>query len=189
MSREQALAQLKASENIFPRERGLSMEKSINRFNSLDLQRTRMDSAQPMLRPLYVLQYPDPLVLKGAWSIYQPGVPLNVPGAVYGGIGGFITLALARLGLGWNRKRRRKKADRAIGVNTDIMGPVVAAKPLEELEHSNQDELVPGLLASAVETANAPNTLIPSLLEPISLDEGARGEIDPHGNIISEKNR
>ncbi|MCB0486639.1 MAG: DUF2937 family protein, partial [Flavobacteriaceae bacterium] len=57
-------------------------------------------------------------VVSDAWDIFEPAVPLNVPGAIYGGAGALLFLLLARFGVGTARYRRRRRNDRKLGLES-----------------------------------------------------------------------
>ena len=53
-------------------------------------------------------------IIRNAWEIFQPAIPLNSAGALYGGSGAFIAWLLARTGITGVRKRRRRRSDEAL---------------------------------------------------------------------------
>ncbi|MCB1465490.1 MAG: DUF2937 family protein [Nitratireductor sp.] len=116
MTREQALEQMQAAGERFTRDRGASMARTVERYDTLSGQQMAMETAQPIARPLLVLRNPDPRVIEGAWGIYEPALPLNLPGALYGGTGALLFAMLARFGVQTVRYRRRRRNDRMIGV-------------------------------------------------------------------------
>ena len=83
MTREQALEQMQAAGERFTRDRGASMARTVERYDTLSGQQMAMETAQPIARPLLVLRNPDPRVIEGAWGIYEPALPLNLPGAFF----------------------------------------------------------------------------------------------------------
>lgn len=125
LDRDQAIEQMRRSAERFPRDRGESMARTIDRYEALLAQRQAMDAAHPLTRPLFVLRYPDPQIMQGAWSDFEPAVPLTTSGAVYGGIGGLIAALLARFGIGTGRMARRRRADRRLARSAE-QGATVA---------------------------------------------------------------
>lgn len=116
LTRDDALRKLKNSSEQFVQDRGNSMGKTINRFTKLEIQQSKLDSTNGYMQPIYVLQNPDLEIIKGVWSIYQPAIPLNKEGAVYGGIGGLFAMLLAQLGIGgWRRTRKQAKKNAVLG--------------------------------------------------------------------------
>lgn len=107
LSSKQALDQLTGADAQFSRDRGESMTRTIGRFETLSTQQIWLENSHPFTRPLLVLKSPDSVLINRAWEIYEPAVPLNMPGAVYGGIGALLALLLARLGIGGARRMRR----------------------------------------------------------------------------------
>lgn len=125
LTRNDALKKLQGSSEQFVQDRGNSMAKTIGRFTNLETQQTKMDAANSYMQPLHVLQNPDLELVKGAWSIYQPAIPLNKQGAVYGGIGAFLAMLLAQLGIvGWRRLFSGKSREQT---NT-VLGKRAASK-------------------------------------------------------------
>jgi Protein of unknown function (DUF2937) len=116
LTRRQALDEMQGSPTRFARDRGASMERTIRRFEALFEQRRLLDQSAPIARPLFVLRNPDSEIANGAWQDFEPAVPLNVPGAVYGGLGALIALLLARLAIGAKRQLRRSGDDGRIRV-------------------------------------------------------------------------
>ena len=114
MSRKEALVQLTNSTEKFPHERGLSMTKTIMRWQRLMQQQSKIEAASPILRPFVVLKGADSQIMRNAWQIYQPAVPLNATGVIYGGVGAFIAMLLARLGLVTVSRAQRRRSDREL---------------------------------------------------------------------------
>ena len=114
MSRNEALSALVGSSEKFVHERGLSMERTVERFSRLKKQQQSIENANPFLRPLVVMKSPDTQIFLNAWEIFQPAIPLNSAGALYGGSGAFIAWLLARTGIAGVRKRRRRRSDVAL---------------------------------------------------------------------------
>lgn len=104
LTRDDALKKLQGSTEQFVQNRGNSMAKTIGRFTKLETQQTKLNSANSFMQPVYVLQNPDTELVKGAWSIYQPAMPLNKEGALWGGVGALLAMLLARLGISGLRR-------------------------------------------------------------------------------------
>ena len=116
LTRKDALSKLKNSTEQFVQDRGSSMGKTIDRFTKLGIQQSKLNIANGYMKPIYVFQNPDLEIVKGAWSIYQPAIPLNKEGAVYGGLGGVFAMLLAQLGIGgWRRTRKQAKKNAVLG--------------------------------------------------------------------------
>ncbi len=129
MNREEALQSMQTSEEQFSNDRALSVSRSIQRFENLGHQKFLMDAAHQLTRPLFVLQNPDPKLLKGAWADFEPAVPLNSAGGVYGGVGALFFALLARFGIGRWRKRRQAKRDKALddAIEVRVVEPETAS--------------------------------------------------------------
>lgn len=115
LSRDQALDRLKSSNEQFAQDRGQSMSGTIDRYQRLDEQMGWLEKSHPFTRPLLVLKNPDGQLVSHAWEIFEPAVPLNAPGALYGGLGALLAIILARLGISGGRRvvKRNKKEDAA----------------------------------------------------------------------------
>lgn len=112
MTREEALISMKRSADRFSRDRGFSMEETLERFEGLAVQQTKLEKAPPVLRPVEVLQNPDPKVIGEAWRIFEPAVPLTLAGMVWGLLGALFLGGLAAMGAGMLRPaEKRAKSD------------------------------------------------------------------------------
>ena len=129
MSRQQALDSMLASETQFSVDRAKSVGRSIERFEKLDQQKSQMDAAHQLTRPLFVLRNPDMKLIEGVWADYKPAVPLTTSGGVYGGIGALLFALFARLGIGSWRKRRQAKRDRALDEAINVRVRHAAPEP------------------------------------------------------------
>ena len=114
MSREEALQFMQASGEQFSVDRAESVSGSIKRFEKLDHQKSLMDAAHQLTRPLFVVQNPDMKLIRGAWKDFEPAIPLTSAGGMYGGLGALLFALMARFGIGRWRKRRQKKRDKAL---------------------------------------------------------------------------
>ena len=103
LTRDEALDQMTGSPTKFARDRGTSMNRTITRYYLLARQREEMEKADPLLRPLFMLQTPDAALMEGAWGDFKPALPVTTPGAVYGGAGALVALIIARLLVGAGR--------------------------------------------------------------------------------------
>lgn len=103
LTREDALDQLLGSPTKFARDRGASMNRTITRYYLLARQKAEMERADPFIKPLFMLQTPDANLLEGTWQDFRPGLQITSTGAVYGGIGALIGIAIARLAIGMLR--------------------------------------------------------------------------------------
>ncbi len=124
LSRNEALDQLVNSQEKFAQDRGNSMTRTITRFERLDEQRGLLENSHPLTRPLFVLKYPDQQLLNGAWEIFEPAVPLTSSGALYGGLGAFLAVLLARIGIGGGRAVRRRKRDKVLAGNVEEVAAI-----------------------------------------------------------------
>lgn len=114
MDRTQALEQMLRSNEQFPKDRGASMNRTMTRYSALAEQKTAMDNAHPVTRPLFVLRYPDTQIIENAWEDFEPALPFTIAGLVYGGIGALIAAMFARMGIGSTRVIRKRRADRKL---------------------------------------------------------------------------
>jgi hypothetical protein len=109
MTRDEAIESLKRSAEQFPRDRGNSMERTVSRFENLTEQQARMESASPLTQAAYLFANPDRKLVSETWQVFEPAVPLNAPGAIWGGLGLLLAGLLARLPVGAARRMRRRR--------------------------------------------------------------------------------
>ena len=106
LTRQQALDEMQGSPTRFARDRGISMDRTIRRFENLSEQRRLMGQTLPLARPLFILRNPDSEIANRAWQDFEPAVPLNGPGVVYGGLGALIALLFTRFVIAAGRRLR-----------------------------------------------------------------------------------
>lgn len=190
LTREDALGKLQNSKEQFVQDRGNSMGKTIMRFTVLDLQQQNMSSSNSLLQPLYLAQNPDLELVQGAWSMFKPAVPLNKDGAVYAGIGGLLAMLLARLGIGWQRKRKLKEQGLVLGTRAITKSDKVL---VAQVESSNFDDFeLSELELLETETNSADFADAQPLLEAVKGDHANAmqfkqqiyGEVDLDGKIV-----
>ncbi|MDA8870979.1 DUF2937 family protein, partial [Rhizobiaceae bacterium] len=70
--------------------RSHSMEDTIARADALETQAARIEQVSPMARPAVVLSYPDPALMAGTWEKFEPALPVNGAGLLWGAFGGII---------------------------------------------------------------------------------------------------
>lgn len=192
-SRAEALDSMLQSTETFPRERGRSMKRTINRHEHLLDTQKALENAEPVSRPVIMLTSPDAKILEGTWMAFEPAVPLNVPGAVWGGFGALLASLLARLPIGFGRQvrvfRRRVRVNRqdaAIAGNMEsqsndtLIRDTVMRPSDENLQTDNGsllDQVVKGPAGQQKQAAR-------SLLDDVTLDHRIVGEISRQGEII-----
>lgn len=208
--RQEAIAALKESSESLPRDRGNSMERTIIRFERLNSQQAALEAAQPLMRPVHVLRYPDGGVLEGAWSDFEPAVPVTPAGGIWAAIGGLITAFFARLPISFYRRRKRR-GDDMIGVKAgaggrDVRvegGPTGSPSLLEQLARDEArngegdgvsnpqvSDAQPGApvrggAGAALDAADQGSPSRMPLLEQIALRERLVGEIDERGRFVT----
>lgn len=112
MTRNEAIESLKRSAEQFPRDRGNSMERTVSRFENLTEQQARMESASPVTQAAYLFANPDRKLASKTWQVFESAVPLNAPGAIWGGLGALSVGLLARLPEGAACRMRRRRNGR-----------------------------------------------------------------------------
>ncbi len=176
VTRKQALESLVQSSEKFPRERGASMTKTIDRFDALAKQQIAIEQAEPVSRPLFMLSAPDETLVKGAWEIFEPAVPLNAPGAFWGGFGALLFGLLARIPIGLTGRLRGRR--NKIRVEAE---PSPALLNIEPDDVHSEPRLANTINQPMVQpNANHSN----SLLDQIILDQRLVGEVGPDGRIV-----
>lgn len=112
LTREEALSTYTRDDTPFLRDQGASVKQQIGRYEWLSEQRSRLESAPPLMQPVVVLSGPDRRVAEGAWSDFAPAVPVTPVGFVWAGIGfvvaGGLVSLLRQLGGAARRGLRRR---------------------------------------------------------------------------------
>ena len=110
LDRDTALKTYERSDQPFLRDRGTTMTGALARYDRLFRQKVRLEAAPPLMRPVVMLSGPDERVASGAWTDFEPGVPLTPAGLVWAGLGFFLlggAVSLVRQLFGVARRRRR----------------------------------------------------------------------------------
>ena len=108
LSRDTALAQMQGTD--FLERRGADMTQTFGRYAALQSDLIELRGTGPFMRAYHLPRLTDPQIAKAAWEEYQPAVPLNFAGIVFGCVG--FVLATVLLGLvlkllAWPFRRRR----------------------------------------------------------------------------------
>ena len=109
LTRAQALEAFDRSGEAFLRDRGISTRSTLARYDRLFEQKVRLEAAPPLLRPVVVLNRPDMTVIRGAWSDFEPAMPVTPAAFVWAAVGFFIAgglVSLLRQLVGAARRRR-----------------------------------------------------------------------------------
>ena len=100
-------------------------------------------------------------MLDRAWEIYSPAVPLNTPGALYGGLGAILAFLLARFGIGGTRRIAQRRSDKKLvgGIESSALIETKAAESVAVDEDvtifGDEDEPYPGKIITADDLENA----------------------------------
>ncbi|MBX5136973.1 DUF2937 family protein [Rhizobium lentis] len=115
LDREQALNAYAQSSDDFLRDRGVSMQSTIARYETLQSQQLKLSTAAPVAKPFVLLSNADDVVFANTWRDFVPGVPMSFAGLFWGAIG-FVggSVVAALLGLGARRIIRRRGAYRQV---------------------------------------------------------------------------
>jgi hypothetical protein len=108
LSREDALAQLRGSE--FLERRRADMTRTMARHATLQRDLAEIEGAGPLMRAYHLPHLSDTDVAQAAWAAYQPALPLNFAGALFGGFGfvaGLLGVGLILRLLAWPFRRQR----------------------------------------------------------------------------------
>ncbi|MBY5435993.1 DUF2937 family protein [Rhizobium leguminosarum] len=108
LDRQQALSAYAQSSDDFLRDRGVSMQSTITRYETLQSQQLHLGT--PVAKPFVLLGNADDVVFANTWRDFVPGVPVSFAGLVWGAIGfigGWAVAAL--LGLGARRLTRTRR--------------------------------------------------------------------------------
>ncbi|OWV67170.1 hypothetical protein ATY76_16210 [Rhizobium sp. R339] len=115
LDRQQALKAYAQSPDDFLRDRGVSMQSTITRYETLLSQQLKLGIAAPVAKPFVLMRNADDVVFANTWRDFVPGVPVSLAGLAWGAIGfigGWIMAAL--LGIGTRRVVRRRRAYRQV---------------------------------------------------------------------------
>ena len=118
LSRAEALAAYRASADEFLRDRGISIGKTISRYESLQRQSARFASWPEAAQPALLVGESDAELIAGAWNDFSPGVPVTMTGAVWAAVGFLLGLIVvqggraAGRGLSGSARRRGVPATR-----------------------------------------------------------------------------
>jgi hypothetical protein len=112
LTREEAIGRYRAADEPFLRDQGESTVESIERYEDLAEQRSRLEEAPPLMRPVVLLRNPDPRIARGAWQDFEPALPTTPAGLVWAALGFFLLGGLVSLlrQLGGIVRRRRPRA-------------------------------------------------------------------------------
>ncbi|MDF2550362.1 MAG: hypothetical protein K0S07_1429 [Chlamydiales bacterium] len=91
------IASFVGSSNLDVSRQGQLMEESLTRFNELSTAYAALSNAGPFQKPLFFFRYLDPLVAKGTWQVFQPGLPSPMEIVVYAVLGLFLSSLLSNL--------------------------------------------------------------------------------------------
>ena len=98
MTRETALGRYAAASDDFLQGRGVSMQRTFERYEELSATLERIRGADAVQRLTLLPQYMDTEIGARALENFQPAVPVTVEGLAYGG-GGFLLGYLVTSGL------------------------------------------------------------------------------------------
>ncbi|MEP7241449.1 MAG: DUF2937 family protein [Devosia sp.] len=135
LTRQQALARYAISSDGFLVGRGLSMDRTLARYDRLSQSLADLGNAGPLERVAHLRDYFDGDVAARAWEAFKPAVPVTpegiawgLSGVVVGYLGVYPLLGLLTLPLRWRRgKSPHKKVPLALGRRRT---PEPAAPPL-----------------------------------------------------------
>ena len=96
LSRDQALAQYRGTDNEFLDERGTQISSTLDRYERLKGQVEALETAGPFERIWLVFRAPDMRVVEGARDRFEPAVPLTIAGGIMALIGACIGWLLGR---------------------------------------------------------------------------------------------
>ena len=112
LTRETGLDRLRNDPDKFVQNRGTQMQSTIARATRLQQQQQDLTTAAPFTRIGIMLRDFDPVVARGAWAGFEPGLPVTSEG-LGAGVLGFLGGGRAFHALGTPfRRRRRVVADR-----------------------------------------------------------------------------
>jgi hypothetical protein len=187
LNRAKALETLIKSAEQLPRDRGASMTRTIARYENISSQQEAMELGEPLTRPIFLFNTPDRKLLGDTWEIFEPAIPVTLPGLIWGGFGAFLAGFLARIPIGLGGRLRRKLKSGKSGVHIE---PQLSAETAATIE-PGEIHLAPGLqgadqsqnrtsLLEGLPPEQKPNR---SLLDQVRMRERMLGEVGPDGRI------
>lgn len=109
LSRSEALDSYSISSQPFINTRGLSMTRTLDRFEHINAHYEALSDANILTRPVLLAQHSDKQLMNGAWQDYKPAIPTTPEGIVYGLVGFLFGGGLvALLGKAYRRLRHGK---------------------------------------------------------------------------------
>ena len=113
LTRDEAVRTYTTSDDGFLRDQGASVATTLSRQQRLAEQQARLEASPPIMRPVVMLSYPDDDLLRGAWSDYEPAVPVTPAGFVWAAVGFFLfggLVSLIRQLIGaWRRRAQLRR--------------------------------------------------------------------------------
>ena len=128
LTREKALETLQNSQDKLARDRGVSMDRTIKRFEALEGQKAALEQNGPLLRPINVVTYPDTKIIEDAWSEFEPPIPLTPAGIIWGLIGALFLGGMGAFGARVVRGKPRDSvfyAPRPKRVRSNLVAPPI----------------------------------------------------------------
>lgn len=115
LSRQDALALYMKSDQPFFHDRGIRMQDTIARVETLAAQARWFEELPPLARPVALARGYDAKLMDGLWKDYEPAMPLTPQGGLWAGAGFGIAALLFRLvTMPFARWRRRRQLRREI---------------------------------------------------------------------------
>ncbi|GAC1338435.1 MAG: hypothetical protein NVSMB26_25990 [Beijerinckiaceae bacterium] len=108
ITRDQGISQLQRSDDSLVKGRGDEMRDTIARRDRLERQSEAFANAGPVARLFVLAKDFDPIVARGAYQSFEPGVPATGEGIVAGFVGFLGGGGLIQL-LAWPVRRRRRR--------------------------------------------------------------------------------
>ncbi|MDQ3558614.1 MAG: DUF2937 family protein [Pseudomonadota bacterium] len=113
LTRDEAVRTYTTSNETFLRDQGVSVTGTLSRQERLAEQRARLESAPPIMRPVVMLSHTDETVMRGAWTDFEPAVPVTSAGFVWAAIGffllgGIVSMLRQLIGI-WRRRARTRR--------------------------------------------------------------------------------
>ena len=109
LSRDQAIARLRADADTFVQQRGVQTADIVARAQRLERQRQDFSTAGPVNRLIVMARDFDPAIARGAYASFEPTVPVTSEGFLAGIVGFMAGAGLFRLAAAPFRRRVRVK--------------------------------------------------------------------------------
>ena len=115
LNREGGLKRLESASDTFVIARGQSMRSTVQRYESLQMQKTSMDAPDVLTRVGALVRHYDPLIAKQAMGTFRPALPLTLESGFFALLGFFAGATVGGItALPMGRRRSKEQRPKAV---------------------------------------------------------------------------